>query len=43
MGVYHKGGKNVNDKTAIFDASHDYVKKCCARRKTIFFLQMSYF
>ena len=32
MEVYHKGGSNANDRTSIFDVSHDYVKKVVRER-----------
>ena len=33
MGVYHKGGGNVNGRTSIFDVSHDQVKTVVSERK----------
>ena len=36
MGVYHKGGGNANDRTSIFDVSHDYVKKFVRERMQCF-------
>ena len=36
IGVYHKGGRNANGRTSIFDVSHDFVKKFVFERKQCF-------
>ena len=38
MGVYHKGGSNANDRSSIFDVSHDNFKKVVPEGKQCFFL-----
>ena len=36
MGVYHKGGNNADERTLIFDVSHDDVKNVVPERKQRF-------
>ena len=36
MGVYHKGGSNADDRTSIFDVSHDYEKTLCPKENNVF-------
>ena len=40
MGVYHKWGSNANGRPAIFDVSHDFVKKVVPERKQCFWPAM---